>query len=89
MGEQVPVPERPRMNDAQRAALQNLCTNFSVEFDEADYYVYADNSWMMPGWCEGWLGGQRHANPQYGTPEEPRGKPTIYVGCSPEGECHS
>jgi hypothetical protein len=44
---------------------------------------------MMPLWAEGWLGGQQHANPQYARPLEPVGKPTLYVGVSPEGDVHS
>lgn len=71
------------MNDAQRAALRNLCEGFKVPFDESHYFTYPADGWMMPGWCEGWLGGSEHSADRDG-----RGG-TIYVGCSPEGGCHS
>jgi len=62
------------MTDAQVARLTRLCEAYDVAFDPTHYLVYGANSWMMPGWAEGWVGG----------------KPgTIYVGVSPTGESHS
>lgn len=74
---------------AQETALRGLCRSYGVEFDESHYYVNGPSSISLPGYAEGWLGGMRHANPQYATPEEPAGKPTIYVGVSPEGRVSS
>ena len=78
-----------RLTFEQHQALGRLCLGFGVGYKPTDYYVYPADSWMMPGWCEGWLGGMRHANPEYATPDEPRGASTLYVGVSPDGEAHS
>jgi hypothetical protein len=64
----------PRMTYAQRDRLWEMCGNYGVHFDEKHYQVNLLTSNMMPGWVEGWIGG------------EPG---TIYVGVSPEGESHS
>lgn len=89
MSEQLANPERPRMTEAQVAALEGLCGRYGVEYSAEHYYVYPVDSSMMAGWAEGWLGGPQHANPQYQRPAEPAGKPTLYIGVSPEGEAHS
>jgi hypothetical protein len=86
--EQSPQPEQ-RLTEAQETTLRALCETYRVEFDPNHYFVYPLDSHWMPGWCEGWLGGPRHANPQYAKPEEPAGHPTVYVGVSAEGEAHS
>lgn len=63
-----------RMTNAQRDRLWQMCGNYNVPFNEADYFVYALDASMMAGYAEGWVGG----------------KPgTIYVGVSPEGESHT
>lgn len=62
------------MTEAQTNALRRLCESFRVEFDPNDYRLYPADSWMMPGWVEGWVGGSPG---------------TLYVGVSPEGESHS
>lgn len=66
--------EFPRMTNAQRDRLWEMCGNYGVAFNEADYQVQSLNSSMQPGWVEGWIGG----------------KPgTIYTGVSPEGQSHT
>lgn len=62
------------MTEAQEATLRRLCLGYRVEFLPEHYRVYPADSWMMPGWAEGWIGGSPG---------------TIYVGVSPEGEAHS
>jgi hypothetical protein len=62
------------MTPAQEQRLRQLCTNYNVEFDPSDYIEYPPDSFMMPGWVEGWVGGVER---------------TIYVGVSPEGDSHS
>ncbi len=91
MSEQPPIPERQpaQLTEAQEATLRKLCDRYAVEFDPAHYAVYSDTAVMLPGWAEGWIGGSNHANPDYMQPTEPVGKPTLYVGVSPEGEAHS
>lgn len=44
------------MNDVQRAALQRLHERYGVPFDESKFITYPSDSWMMPGWAEGWVG---------------------------------
>jgi hypothetical protein len=69
----------PRMTDAQRDRLWQLCGSYSVAFREDDYTSAFD---LPQGWVNGWVGGNRHG---YGGD----GKLTIFVGVSPEGEAHS
>lgn len=81
------------MNEAQEEALRRLCERYGVEFDKAHYLVHADDSFMMPGYAEGWVGGMAHANPQY-VPNLPpdvvrSAKHTIFVGCDREGRISS
>lgn len=83
------LPERLPLTEAQAATLRNLCDRYGVEYLPEHYVVHAPDSTLMPGWAEGWVGGPHHANPQYAEPEWPPGKPTVYVGVSPEGEAHS
>lgn len=80
MSEGLPLPEA-QLNPAQEAALQAICGRYGVEYDPDHYFVYPDDASMMPSWCEGWVGGPEHA---HGTE-----RPTIYVGCSPEGGIYS
>lgn len=85
-------PERepaPAMTEAQEAALRDLCERYEVEYAPEHYIVNSYGAWALPGYAEGWLGGPPHANPQYAEPSEPRGKPTLFVGVSPEGRVHS
>ena len=78
------------MTEAQEIALRGLCARYKVEYDPSHYVITPrHNTIFMPGFAEGWVGGLRHANPQYAKPQEPAGPPTIYVGVSPEGEVHS
>jgi len=86
MSECAPTPERPSLSEAQEKSLRHLCERYGVEYAAEHYRVYPTNSMFMPGWAEGWVGGGRHANPDYMKPYEPAGHPTIFVGCSPEGE---
>lgn len=89
MSETAPTPEQATLTPAQEETLRRLCERYEVEYDPSHYQVWSDTQWFLPGWCEGWVGGPRHANLEYGTPDEPRGKPTIYVGVSPDGSAHS
>lgn len=45
-----------KMNDKQREALRNLAFRYNVNFDESKFLVYKQDSTMMPGWAEGWVG---------------------------------
>jgi hypothetical protein len=78
VSEQLTTPERS-LTEAQVGSLQNLCERYGVEYRADDYFIYPADSFMMPGWAEGWVGGH----------EIQWEHPTIYVGCSPEGKCHS
>jgi hypothetical protein len=80
----------PRMTHAQRDRLWDLCAGYNVPFREDDYYLYpTDRSapqrgiGTMPGWVEGWVGGQdgRHETGDH--------RRTLYVGVDPEGRSHS
>jgi len=62
------------MTAPQREKLELLCARYDVTFTESDYLVYSQDSSMMPGWAEGWIGGSPG---------------TLYVGVSPEGDSHS
>lgn len=68
------------MTDAQELTLRRLCDGYGATFDAADYLLYPEDSWMMPGWVEGWVGGYD------GIRKTPK---TIYVGVSPEGDANS
>lgn len=72
------------MTPAQEQRLRQLCANYNVEFDPSDYIEYPPDSFMMPGWVEGWVGGVERGPDGF----KPR-KHTIYVGVSPEGDSHS
>jgi hypothetical protein len=89
MSERLPERETPKMNAHQELALRGLCDRYEVDFRHEHYFVYPEDSFMLPGYACGWVGGQRHANPEYAVPDEPLGKPTIYIGCSPLGEISS
>lgn len=41
------------MTDAQRAALQDLCDRYHVEFDPTKYHPRSD---LPPGYVAGWVG---------------------------------
>lgn len=62
------------MTNAQEAKLRQLCTRYEVEFNPDHYLLYPDDSWIMPEWVEGWVGGRED---------------TLYIGVSPEGDSHS
>lgn len=81
---------RPEMTEAQDATLRRLCERYKVPFDPEHYVVWPEDSSIMPGWCEGWLGGPNHAaHPELPRPAHPALKPTLYVGVDPEGRAHS
>lgn len=63
-----------KMTQEQFDKLSDLCHRYKVKMKLSDYVVYGQHSIMMPGWAEGWIGGQ---------------KSTLYVGVSPEGDSHS
>jgi len=79
------MSNRPRMNEAQRNKLWDMCGRYGVPFREDDYMVYSESSSMMAGWAEGWIGGNTHATADRGGTD----KPTIYVGVSPQGDSHT
>jgi hypothetical protein len=87
-GEREPRPE-PAMTEAQTTALRGLCDRYGVEFDQAHYTVHADGAWYLPGYAEGWVGGAEYANPQYYRHPDYKGRHTIFVGVSPEGQVSS
>lgn len=84
MTERLPEPER-RLTEAQVESLRDLCDRYGVEYSPDHYHVYPPDSVMMPGWAEGFIGGQTHAPKEYGGTD----KATIYIGCDPDGRCHS
>lgn len=63
----------PRMTNAQRDRLWELCGQYDVSFRETDYFN--DSSGMV----EGWIGGRPHAGEST----------TLYVGVEPNGQSHS
>lgn len=71
--------ERENVNDNQRTALRNLCERYRVEFSESDYVVNSPDSWTLPGYAEGWIGGYAVQTTH----------PTLYVGCAPDGRISS
>ena len=79
------LPET-HLTEAQETALRGLCERYGVDYAAEHYGPDTD---LPDGWVSGWIGGPHHANPAYIQPAEPAGKPTVYVGCSPEGEVHS
>jgi hypothetical protein len=64
-----------KMTQEQFDKLTYLCKRYKVDMKIADYLVYPEQSFMMPGWAEGWVGGEAGS--------------TIYVGVSPQGDSHS
>jgi hypothetical protein len=71
----------PRMTDAQRNRLWELCGNYNVPFRENDYVLSSKQATIGAGWVEGWVGGNMYSGIV--------ARKTIYVGVSPEGESHS
>ena len=63
------------MNDKQREALKDLSERYGVPFKEEFFLVHAEDSWTLPSYAEGWIGGQDHQK--------------LYVGCDPEGRISS
>ena len=49
------------MTPAQELKLRLLCERYEVDFDPSHYYVSPADSYIMPGWAEGWIGGHEHA----------------------------
>lgn len=72
-----PVEPKPRMTDAQRDKLWELCGRYNVPFREDDYYFPTD---LPDGWVSGWVGGWFPGSDR---------KKTIYVGVDPEGRSSS
>lgn len=66
-----------KMTQEQFNKLSELCKRYDVPMAIADYVVSSQDSFMMKGWAEGWVGG-----PQ-------QNKKTIFVGVSPQGDSHS
>jgi hypothetical protein len=60
----------------QEAALYAICERYSVAYQPEHYRPTFD---LPEGWVAGWVGGI----------EQQKVQPTIYVGCSPEGDIHS
>lgn len=89
MSERLHQPERRGPNAAQEIALREACDRYGVQYAAENYYVYPEDSPIMPLWAEGWLGGAQHANPDYVRPQEPALTPTLCVGVDPEGRIHS
>lgn len=79
MSERLSSPEQPGMTVQQETALRGICDRYEVGYDPSHYFVYPDDSAMMAGWAEGWVGGA----------EIQREHPTIYCGVSPEGQIHT
>jgi hypothetical protein len=73
---------KPRMTDAQRDKLWDLCGRYGVPFREDDYFPTRFSS-SAPLMFEGWIGGTFYN----GTfPDKRR---TIYIGVEPNGDSHS
>jgi hypothetical protein len=72
---------KPRMTNAQRDRLWQLCANYNVPFREDDYILAGKQASIGAGWVEGWVGGRDGSGITSRT--------TLYVGVSPEGESHS
>ena len=81
MTENNKADEKPRMTDAQRDRLWEMCGRYGVPFRESDYVLSGKQAGIGAGWVEGWVGGID------GTGITSR--KTIYIGISPEGESHS
>lgn len=76
---ELPTWQAQPMTLAQRDKLQLLCERFRVAFDPTHYRVNSDaaGGFALPGFAEGWIGGNEQANR------------TIYVGVEPNGDSHS
>lgn len=77
----------PRMSDAQRNRLWDMCGRYNVPFREDDYFPN-QSGYEGPVFYEGWIGGNDHAPATLELARE-KFKPTIYTGVSPEGESHT
>lgn len=88
MSEQPPIPEAPRLNEAQEATLRQLCQQYEVEFEPIHYFVFPENVPFYAGWAEGWIGGPAHRTSQVRRADEQLLHPTVWVTVSPEGEAH-
>jgi hypothetical protein len=64
------------MTAQQEAALRAICERYNEEFRPDDYRPQFD---LPSGYVAGWVGGY----------EVQATHPTIYVGCSPEGQISS
>lgn len=73
----------PRMTDAQRNRLWDMCGRYNVPFNEDHYFIDPITKYV-----EGWIGGHEHA-PVFLELAREKFKPTIYTGVSPEGESHT
>ena len=71
------------MTQEQFDKLSVLCERFHVSMAITDYFVYSQDSSMMPGYAEGWVGGPNHNG---GLIDKHK---TIYVGVEPNGDSHS
>lgn len=70
------------MSSKQHEALWNLCERYGVPFFPLHYAPQFD---LPEGYLAGWVGGPAHATADKGGNR----KPTIYVGCSLNGEISS
>ncbi len=66
------------LTEQQERALRNLCERYHVTYDAADYTPQFD---LPLGYVAGWVGGIAGHQGSNG--------PTLYVGCSAEGEVSS
>jgi hypothetical protein len=77
--------QRARMSDAQRNRLWQMCADYNVPFNEADYFLDSKD-----GMVEGWVGGFYHGNGNSSLNDgKPENKKTIYVGVELDGRSHT
>lgn len=72
-----------KMTKEQFDKLLILCDRYEVSMAISDYVVFPQDSFTMPGWAEGWIGGPNHNGGFVAK------RKTIYVGVSPQGDSHS
>lgn len=73
---------KPRMTNAQRDKLWDLCGRYNVPFREDDYYIESGTNFVL-----GWVGGIGHALMPKG--EKTTKTSTIYICVEPNGDSHS
>lgn len=74
---------KPRMTNAQRDKLWDLCAGYNVAFREDDYILHVATIPLSigAGYVEGWIGGRDG--------DGTTGRKTLYVGVAPDGRSHS